>query len=198
MILLAIEITVLIYLFFKIIYKFDRSHNLHMNKKVLVITGVSIILLSVFLNLRKHYLPRTLLYGVFVAYLITAAITDYQTQLVHDFLHIVGAVAGIILLIIQQPEWHVVKGLLLFVGIQLFLFRRMYGTADCFTFIVCAIFIACSNHGGLLTYLWHMGATLILLGLIQGFRRNINKKGNLKIPVALVPYIAVTTWIFIV
>lgn len=196
MIILAIEIIVLVYIFFKIIYKFDKNHNLHMDKKAFVMIAVSAILLSVFLSLRIHYLPKALLYGVLVAYLITASITDYQTQLVHDFLHIIGAVAGLTLIVSQQPEWLVIKGLLWFVGIQLLIFKRMYGTADCFTFIVCAIFIACSNHG-LLTYLWHMGATLVLLTIIQGFCRNINRKGNLKVPVALVPYIAVTTWIFI-
>ncbi len=196
MIRLAIEITVLIYIFFKIIYTFDKIHNLVIDKKALVIIGVSIILLSVFLGLRIHSLPKILLYGVFAAYLITVATIDYQTQLVHDFLHIIGVIAGIILLVIQQPEWFVIKGLLLFVGLQLLIFKRIYGTADCFTFIVCAIFIACSNHG-LLTYLWHMGATIILLGVIQGFQKNINKRGNLKVPVALVPYIAITVWIFV-
>lgn len=196
MIILTIEITVLIYMFFKIIYKFDKNHNLHMDRIVILIIGACTIFLSGFLSVRVDYLPKALLYGVLASYLITAAIADYQTQLVHDFLHVIGLLAGVVLYANQQPEWPVVKGLLLFVGIQLLIFKRMYGTADCFTFIVCAVFMACSNHG-LLTYLWHMGATIILLGVIQGFRRNINKRGNLKAPVALVPYIAITVWIFI-
>ncbi len=43
--------------------------------------------------------------------------------------------------------------------------------------------------GSLKTYLYHMLFTIVVLGLVQIFKRNVDKKGDLKEPVALMPYL---------
>ncbi len=40
------------------------------------------------------------------------------------------------------------------------------------------------------TLLLHMALAFIQLGVVQAFKRNINQKGNLKVPVPFLPYIA--------
>ena len=47
------------------------------------------------------------------------------------------------------------------------------------------------------TYLLHMGLTFSILGVVQLFRGNISRRGNLKEPVALVPYVAVSFFVII-
>ena len=49
----------------------------------------------------------------------------------------------------------------------------------------------------LLDYFVFMLFTYILLGIIQLFKKNVNKKGNLKIPVAFTPYIVATFLLFL-
>ncbi len=132
-------------------------------------------------------------YGVLASYLLVATITDIQTYEVYDFLHIIGAFSGIVLLIKQGISLSNWQGLILFIAIQFIVFGRLYGLADCMGFCVCAIFI-CIRNPSTLVYLFHMALAFCLLGIVQGARRNINIKGNLKEPVAFFPYITFTIW----
>lgn len=181
---------------FKLIIHFDNKHNLTLNRKSIAIILVLSILSSIwFVWIEPHKIYQ-FFYVIFAAYLITCAILDKQTKSVYDFLHLVAGLAGISLLILQSPDGAIIKGLVIFSLLQLLLFHRFYGLADCFTFIICAIYLAARGHD-LLIYLLHMGATYLLLTIVQAFRHNINRKGNLKQPVALIPYIAATVWIFL-
>jgi hypothetical protein len=148
------------------------------------------------MTLQKISSSFAVFYSILAAYLITAAIIDREIQMVHDFLHVLAIVPGIVLLLMKPGSIYALVALILFVILQLVLFRRMYGTADCLVFSACALYLTAQGHG-MLTYLLHMAATFGLLGIVQAYRHNINAKGNLKKPVALVPYIAVTIWIFI-
>lgn len=132
--------------------------------------------------------------GVLAAYLLIASIQDEQTYEVYDFLHIL-ALPGVIHIVVA-PSREKILSLVIYAVIQLGIFMRMYGAGDGFVFMVCAIYE--SRFGkGLSTYLLHMAAVFVVLGIVQGVRRNINKRGNLKKPVALVPYIAATVWFFL-
>ena len=133
--------------------------------------------------------------GLLAVYLLVASVQDLQTCLVYDFLHIPAALSGICF-ILMDPAWDKIISLFLFAAIQLGIFMRMYGAADGMVFLVCAVFESRFGNG-LLTYLLHMGAAYVILAIVQGFRRNINKRGNLKKPVPFVPYIAATVWPFL-
>lgn len=133
--------------------------------------------------------------GVLAAYLLVASIQDDQTYEVYDFLHILAVPTGVVF-IVAAPSREKIISLAIFAVIQLGIFMRMYGAGDGMVFLVCAIYE--SRFGkGLSTYLLHMATVFVVLGMVQGGRRNINKKGNLKKPVALVPYITATVWFFL-
>lgn len=81
-------------------------------------------------------------------------------------------------------------------ALQFMLFARMYGKADCYAFCVCAI-AGASLGMGFPDYLWQMLLALCLLFPVQLLRRNIGKSGNLKQPVAFLPYITLAFGIHI-
>ena len=123
--------------------------------------------------------------------LVTAAYSDFLTREVYDLVYFPAITAGLLELVILQvplPILTVIE-ILQFTLIQWFVFRFFYGEADCFIFITCAIYLAALG-GGFLEFMLLMAGTFLLLAIIQAFRKNINKKGNLKEPVALIPYIA--------
>lgn len=192
--LLAIFIAGIIKGVFKIIVYFDKKHGLTLNRK----WGFLILTMSILGSIWVFWIESNkiyqLFYLIFVVYLILCAVLDQQTKNVYDFLHIVAGLAGIAFFILQQPEKAIIEGLVVFIILQLLLFRHFYGLADCFVFIICAIYLAARGND-LLIYLLHMGATYLLLIIVQAFQHNINKKGNLKQPVALIPYIVATVWI---
>ena len=133
--------------------------------------------------------------GVLAAYLLVASLQDDQSCEVYDFLHILALPAGLVF-VLHEFSGDKLISLLLYTVIQLVLFVRMYGFGDGLVYIVCAVFES-RFGGGLITYLLHMAASFGLLAVVQGYRRNINKKGNLKKPVPFVPYIAATVWFFL-
>ena len=81
--------------------------------------------------------------------------------------------------------WH----LAVYMVLQFALFVRMYGREDCYAFCVCAI-VEASLGMGFSDYLVLMLLALGLLFPVQLLRRNIAKNGNLKQPVAFLPYIS--------
>ncbi len=149
--------------------------------------------------------------GILAAYLFTAVLTDIQTCEVYNFLPAVTAAVGALMHILMGKSFFTVAystvlnasmgrdrliSWSVFLILQLLLFMRMYGKADGYAFLVCALF---ENRfgGGLLTYLLHMGSAFALLCVVQALRRNINRNGNLKKPVPFLPYIAATVWWFL-
>lgn len=127
---------------------------------------------------------------IFWGTLAFAAVSDYRTKEVYDCIFWISALAGLPLLFSCSFFGKIVE-LVIFLVLQVLLFRRLYGGADCLAFGVCAVHITI-HGGGVEDYLLHMLYTFILLAVVQLGRRNVNKKGNLKEPVALIPYIAAT------
>jgi hypothetical protein len=130
------------------------------------------------------------------AYLICATVIDIQTKEVYDFLPYFGVIPGLLYLICIPPDIAIWIALLVYCVLQLFLFSRMYGMADAKAFCVCAVTISVGG-GGFPAYLYHMSAAFLLLGVIQAIRHNISRKGNLKTPVAFLPYITSTIWVIL-
>lgn len=181
----------------RMIWREDMDSGVTINKtvykKMLLYCAVVGIFIEICLSYWRWY--GQLACGVLAAYLLVASIQDSQTCEVYDFLHVLALPTGMIF-IIAAPSGEKVMSLGLYLVIQLGIFMKMYGAGDGLVFLVCAVYE--SRFGsGLSTYLLHMAAVFVVLLVVQGARHNINKKGNLKKPVALVPYIAATVWFFL-
>ncbi|HIW82092.1 MAG TPA: hypothetical protein H9742_11370 [Candidatus Acetatifactor stercoripullorum] len=138
-------------------------------------------------------LVRYLLFCVTAACFLLACIEDCWICQVHNFVWWTGAAAGAGLLFSAGENRGNVFDLLLFILLQELFFCRFYGRADCHSFCVCAM-VQCALGAGFTAYLFLMLLAVGMLGLVQAFRHNINKKGNLKIPVPFLPYITISLW----
>ena len=144
--------------------------------------------------LRCFYCPEDLFLGFLISViagcLLLACATDRKTCQVYNFVWWISGAAAVALLWVRRTETGSggIGGLVLFCLLQLFLFSKMYGRADCYAFCVCA-----GAETGLGLKLWecwgHMTAAFLLLAVIQAFRRNISIRGRLKEPVPFLPYI---------
>lgn len=127
--------------------------------------------------------------------LMTACITDLLYYKVHNFLWWVsGATATCMVFrlwitrLSDRKFYGELAGLLIFILLQLLFFSKMYGRADCYAFCVCAAAeFGLGMH--IFEFLLHMLVAYIILFIIQIYRKNIGKTGNLKASVAFVPYI---------
>lgn len=131
---------------------------------------------------------------LFWASIALAAYSDICTKEIYDMVYIPAFLAGLTCLgfgfIQGKIPGTVLLQCTLFCALQWILFRRMYGEADCLAFSLCAV------YGALLGRFFFddmilMAVAWLLLALVQICRKNINKKGNLKHPVPMIPYIAV-------
>jgi len=135
-------------------------------------------------------------YGMFVIYLCSAMTMDIMMKMISDILHIIGFAAGGVLLWNESPELIFVGELAAFVVLQCVVFSKMYGVADVAAFCLCAMFLTGLGNG-VEVYVQHMVLTFGMLGIVQGFKGNIARNGNLKLPVGLLPYIAVAFFLII-
>lgn len=135
-------------------------------------------------------------FGLLAGYLVLCSVVDTVLQLVFDFFHYIGLLGGCLLLASNNPAPDIIVALILFVGLQWILFRKMYGAADVAAFMVCAVYLAAEGRS-MEDYLMHMAATFLLLGVVQLGKGNVSDRGNLKRPVALFPYITVGFFIII-
>lgn len=137
--------------------------------------------------------------SVLAGCLIFACITDCKACEVYQFTWWVVGSASLFFLckrISEEGKWSIIFLLmLLFYSIlQEKFFSRFYGRADCHAFVVCAVGLF-----GLGMNLQDCFVQMLFaftgLAVVQMFRRNINRKGNLKKAVAFLPYITVSFWI---
>lgn len=135
-----------------------------------------------------------ILLAVFAGALVCGAVTDIRFKRVKRGIWLWGAGAAILLFWTKangQPENYmsVAVQIVFFVLLQFLLFDGMYGRADCFAFSCCSILLG-AYGGGIREFLLHMLFSIGILGIMQLCRRNVNSRGNLKEPVAFIPYIA--------
>lgn len=131
------------------------------------------------------------IYGsIYFATIIFTALCDFFTTEVYDWSWGFAGMAGIGILVYRGTAREVFFQLFVFIALQALLFRKFYGGADCMAFSVSAIYLACSREKGIYDYLVVMLLTFAVLAVVQLIKNNINRKGNLKKPVALIPYIA--------
>lgn len=130
-----------------------------------------------------------ILWLVIAASLLVACYTDCRTCEVYNVIWWVSGTAAALSMILNgKVTIAMVLELGVFCLIQLLLFSRMYGKADCYAFCVCAMAeTACGM--GFPEYLFHMVFAFGILAMVQLARQNVNSKGNLKHPVPFLPYI---------
>lgn len=126
--------------------------------------------------------------SLLIGCLLLACITDIAICQVYNFVWWISGAAAIALLAGRRLEASVVWDVVLFIVIQMILFARMYGKADCYAFCVCAIAEAGLGFGPA-EFLMHMLVSFLLLAAVQAVRRNIGSQGHLKKPVPFLPYI---------
>ena len=124
--------------------------------------------------------------------LMLACVMDSMIFQVHNFVWWIAGVAGIAMLIGGRAHDSLLP-LLTFCFLQQIFFAKMYGRADCHAFCICAV-MECAYGISFEGYLIHMLIAFGFLALVQAIGRNINSSGNLKKPVAFLPYITVSFW----
>lgn len=142
----------------------------------------------------SYGIGQKLLLGVTAGCLIMASETDLESTYVYDYVWWISNGTCILLLIGAGLKWRELAVILFYCLLQECFFVRFYGRGDCHAFSSCAV--AAGTLGvGMLGLLLHMAAAFGLLALVQAWRHNIGKDGNLLRPVAFLPYITVSFWI---
>lgn len=142
-----------------------------------------------------------LLLSVILGCLLLACITDLAIYQVHNFVWwFSGIAAGLLLFVEIRRDIgiadSVLSELLAFCIIQIVLFGQLYGRADCYAFCVCAG-AEVGLGMGIVGFLEHMILAFLLLTVVQAFRKNISRKGNLKKPVPFLPYITTAFYLLL-
>lgn len=132
--------------------------------------------------------------------LAAAAAQDLRTQSVTNGIWIPAILLAVVtgcIVPVQRPLWEP----LLYLFLQQIFFHRFYGRADCHAFSCCG-FSLWGLEQGMAVYLWHMLVALLLLGVCQLLKGNVNSRGNLRTPVPFIPYIflgfcGILAWIWL-
>lgn len=137
-------------------------------------------------------LPRLLL-SVVIGCLLLACLTDLAIYRVHNFVWwTAGGALGLLLFcgggVYAERLREELPGILIFCILQLAVFGRMYGRADCYAFCVCAAAEAVMGMKPA-DFLSHMYFSFLLLVLVQAGRKNISSNGRLREPVPFLPYV---------
>lgn len=159
---------------------------------------------SALLNRRPELgqLLSRLLLSLFIGCLLLACVTDLAICQVHNFVWwIAGSAGGLLFLerLQRMPEenGHLVFELAAFCVIQLVIFGRLYGRADCYAFCVCAVMEAALGIG-LKGFLGHMLFSFGFLSAKQAAGKNIGHDGNLRRPVPFLPYITAGMYLVLI
>ena len=119
------------------VYKLEKS--IRPEKKMLMISA-AILLLTAILGCEKNIAVEAV-GSFFWGSLIAAAYSDFQIKQVYNFFLYIGLFAAAITMIAQGIDIkNYVVDIIIFSLLQMFLFGRMYGKADCMSFVVCAVF----------------------------------------------------------
>lgn len=136
-----------------------------------------------------------LFWGVIAVCLLFACITDCRSREVYNVTWWAAGMAAGALLLGKRDRLDagILSELGSFILLQLVLFTKMYGRADCYAFSVCAVAETAAGLS-LAGYLLHMLLSFALLAFVQALRHNIDRGGNLRQPVPFLPYITLAFW----
>lgn len=187
-----------------VIGKWDRPLSVSRKGRLWILMGAAAESVCIAELTGCNSVCERLLWAVIGGCLLLACITDSLLCQVYNFTWWISLAAALLLWCCRgEPGESVflysetLGWLMLFVGIQLAMGGRIYGRADSYAFCVCALAEA-SQGISAAGFLVHMLSAYILLFIVQAFRRNINKKGNLRKPVPFLPYITAAFWMTVV
>lgn len=175
----------------KMISRLDAEHGLKADREAgcILLTGCVAGAGYIACAHGREYPVIWTIYLTLAVYLTVCVITDRQTCKVYDCLQLPAAVSGAALCLLRPVPVLGGAALICFALLQYFLFMRLYGKGDGMAFQICSLYIIGAG-GDLEALLLHMAVAFALLGIVQLLRGNINRKGNLKMPVPFLPYIA--------
>lgn len=159
--------------------------------------GLSFFYLVIFWSQRQQPEPEVILQAFEVSALLLAAWIDHYVQSIPDMIYVPGFAAGIAWIILQHPSAEIIGNLIIFVGLQAVIYRRLYGESDCIAYSLCALYLA-GTGGDLLDDLLFMLLTVGIEAVVQISHHNLDfRHGRLIRPVALIPYMAVSMLLWI-
>ena len=130
-----------------------------------------------------------ILWAVIAGCFLFACVTDCRTCEVYNFTWWLSGTAAVLLMFLNGGESaKILPQLCFFCLLQLLVFSKMYGRADCYAFCVCAMAEASAGKG-LFEFLLQMLLAFGVLTVVQFFRGNVDAGGKLKQPVPFLPYI---------
>lgn len=184
-----------------LIKRLDQEIKLsNWGKPVLVLAGMagSGILRQ---RLGKVGMFSLVMLAILLGCLLLACITDLAICQVHNFVWWIGGAAVGLLLwaelgLASAAAGSILLELLVFCVIQMVLFGRLYGRADCYAYCVCAGAEAALGYN-MAGFLTHMFLAFLLLAVVQALKRNISSSGRLKKPVPFLPYITAAFYLLL-
>lgn len=182
----------------KTLVRLDAEHGLTADREAACILLTGCVAGAGYIACAQHR-EHPAIWGIYLTlavYLTVCVVTDRQTCKVYDCLQLPAAAAGAALCLVRPVPASGGAALVCFALLQYLLFMRFYGRGDGMAFQICSLYIVGAG-GGLAALLLHMAAALALLGVMQLLRGNINRKGNLKVPVPFLPYIACSLLYFL-
>lgn len=212
LLMLCVSVVGLVYCSMRLLQRSDKTAIF--NKRTTIIAEICLCLLSgevvlgfgklcawtdstqtdTAMGMLQGSIVEIVLLSVFVGCLLTACIMDIESQMVYNYVWWTACLAAGLLLCWKGIN--IGLELILFILLQEVAFARLYGRADCHAFAACAM-IERALGMAMKEYLVHMLLAYVLLAVVQGFKRNIGKNGNLKTPIPFIPYIAVSLFVLI-
>ncbi len=177
-----------------IINQWDAKLSLS-KQEALLLPGVSALMGWTVQQTMGHGKGDGFCLSVVLGCLLVACITDLRYYMVHNFIWWMSGTAAVamalregVLSYKEESFFENMISVILFLILQLCFFSKLYGRADCYAFCVCGLaFLGLNMH--IYHCLMHMLVAYFILFVIQLLRKNIGKSGNLKVPIAFLPYI---------
>lgn len=134
----------------------------------------------------------------FQCLLFWAALMDLRECLVYRYVWYLslalGGVQALFISVCANRQGNSYQSWFIFTALQFVFFSKMYGRADCYAFTCCSLIL--HNLGGdMQDDCLMMLSAILLLGLVQLWKGNVNRHGNLKEKKAFIPYITVAYFV---
>lgn len=126
--------------------------------------------------------------GVILCCFLFASYTDLKHCWVYNATWLIAVPAALGLCLLQRHSLGSLREYGGFLLLQLLFFGRTYGKADLYAFLTGGLCMMALG-GGLREDLQFMLLAYVFLGIVQLLRKNVGRNGNLKKPVAFLPYI---------
>jgi len=128
--------------------------------------------------------------------LLVASIMDTREKCVYRMIWVLSCSMVIPMLILAEPSLDGILSILFWCILEEGLFCGLYGRADSHCFVVSGMYLACFCNGEnyLFAFVCHKLIAFLLLALVSTVEGNIMPTGNLRSPVAFIPYVVLALY----